>query len=183
MIKNLCLRREDTHGALRAPCTAKFFQSHPLHKSFFSRGFTISEILVVLAIMGIITAFSVTALRNMYDAAALRAGGTEIYMALSSAQTKTLASKDETVYGVHVSSTTVTRFTGVSYVEGAATNEVYTFEAGVTATSTLMADGGDVSFTRLTGTPSVFGTIYVRDTAGTGTTTIIIHGTGLVEYE
>lgn len=184
MIKNICLRYEDAHCTRCTPHASKFSQSRTfLNKGFSERGFTISEILVVLAIMGIIATLSVTTFRNMHDAAALRAGGNEIYAALSSAQTKTLASKDETVYGVHVSSTTVTRFRGVSYVAGDAANEVYAFEAGVTATSTLIAGGGDILFARLTGTPSVFGTIYVRDMAGAGTTTIIIHGTGLVEYE
>ena len=151
------------------------FQKH------HSNGFTIVELLVVMALLGIIAFISASSFQNMYHASTLRAGGGEVYRALTSAHTQTLASKDDAVYGVHLSTSTVTRFTGGSYVSGAATNRVYVFEGGVTATSSLMSGTGDIVFSRLTGAPSVVGAISVRNTSGT--TTINILASGLIEYD
>lgn len=147
------------------------------------RGFTLIEILVVIGILGIITAISVTAFSNMYKVSVLRAGGSEVYDALVASRSKTLASKSDIVYGVFVSSTTVTRFAGGTYISGTATNRSYSFEGGVRATSTLITSGTPIVFTRLTGAPSIQGTIYVHNLDGTSTTTIVIHRSGLIEYE
>lgn len=146
-------------------------------------GFTFVEILIVLAIIALIATISAVAFKNMYDASALRAAGNEVYEALIDSRTKTLASNGATVYGVHVSSTTVERFTGDTYVSGDAENEVYVFEGGVTAAGTLVTSGTNVIFARLTGEPSATGTIAVRKQDGTGTTTITVHGSGLIEFE
>ena len=147
------------------------------------QGFTLVEILVVIAVLAIMTTISVYSFQAMYHASALRAGASEVYSALTSARTNTLGSQDGLVYGVHVSSTTVTRFEGPTYTAGSATNKVYAFEGGVTATSSLVTNGTSIVFTRLTGVSSVGGTIYVRNRDGTSTTTITIHATGLIEYE
>jgi prepilin-type N-terminal cleavage/methylation domain-containing protein len=146
------------------------------------RGFTFVEILVVIAILGVIAGLSGEAFRNMYESSAHRRGGEEVYRALTDAQSSTLASEGNTVYGVHLTPDSVTRFTGAVYAQGAPANKVYEFEGGVTATGTLVA-GGDVLFARLTGEPSASGTVLIRNSAGTGTTTIVIHASGLIEYE
>ena len=149
----------------------------------YKRGFTLLEILVVIGILGIITTVSVVGFSNMYKVSVLRVGGSEVYDALLSARSRTLASENDIVYGVLVSSTTVTRFEGSTYTAGAATNRSYAFEGGVSATGTLITSGTPVVFTRLTGTPSAQGTIYVHNLEGTSTTTVVVHGSGLIAYE
>ncbi len=139
------------------------------------------EILAVVAILGIIAIMSASVFQNMYTASVLRAGSDEVYRALTSARSETLAAKDDVVYGVHLGTSTVTRFVGPTYIPSASTNNVYTFPSDVTATGTLLQGGGDVIFTRLTGIPSASGVVYVRGT--NGTTTITIHASGLVEYD
>ncbi len=147
------------------------------------KGFTLLEMLIVLAIITIIAGISMQVFQSLYQDSALRAGGSEVYGALVSARSDTLAAQNDTVYGVRVSSSTVTRFIGASYTPGSATNKVYTFEGEVFATSSLITSGTNIIFERLTGEPSATGTIYIRDTNGTGTTTIVIHASGLIEYE
>ena len=147
------------------------------------KGFTLIEIIVVLLILGIIVSISATAFERMYRESALKAGGSEVYGALISARSRTLAAQNDTTHGVFVSSTTVTRFEGSSYSPSSSTSVSYTFEGGVTATSTFITSGTPIIFTRLTGEPNASGTIYVRNNDGTNTTTITISASGLIEYD
>ncbi len=145
------------------------------------RGFTLVEILVAVAILVIITTFSVTAFRNIYLRSAERIAGAEIADALREARTNSIGSKGNAIYGVHISTSTVTRFVGSTYVAGNASNTVYSFDGGALATGTLVTSGTSITFSRLTGTPSATGTIYVVDMDGTSTTTITIESTGLIQ--
>lgn len=148
------------------------------------QGFTYIEILVVLAVLMIVATLSSVSFQHMQSKAAREAGANELFNALNDARTKTLAHEQSSVYGVHVSSTTITRFMGSTFIPGASGNKVYVFEHTMRATSTLFdASGTTTVFTRLTGVPSVSGTIYVYDENGTGTSTIVLHKSGLVEYE
>lgn len=154
-----------------------------MRKRNYLKGFTLIEILVVIAISAIIAVTSVVGFQALYQSSTLRAGSVEVFGALTSARTNTLASQGGTVFGVHISSTTVTRFEGSTFVLGNATNKVYEFEGGVTATGTLVTSGASIIFTRLTGETSPGGTLYIHDSEGTSTTTIAVHPSGLVEYQ
>lgn len=149
----------------------------------YAGGFTLVEILVVIAISAIVAVTAIAGFRALYQSSTLRAGSVEVFSAFMSARTNTLASQNGNVFGVQVSSTTVTRFEGDTFIFGNATNKVYTFEGGVTATGTLVTSGTSVVFTRLTGETSLGGTIYIRNSEGTSTTTIAVHKSGLVEYQ
>lgn len=154
-----------------------------MQRSLTIHGFTFIELLVVMAVMSIIFMISFLGFQNLRNSAALRAAGTEVYGALTSAREKTLASQEDSVYGVRIASTSVTRFAGVSYSTTSPTNSTYVFESGVTATGTLVANRTDVVFRRLTGEATATGTVYLRNVEGTGTTTIRIDMSGLIEYE
>jgi prepilin-type N-terminal cleavage/methylation domain-containing protein len=145
-------------------------------------GFTLVEILVVLAVLLIIAAFSITAFRSMYEGSGTRTAVVEITDALREARNNALSSKGDSVYGVRIASTSVTRFPGSTYSAGNASNTTYMFEAGAMATGTLVSAGTDIVFARLTGMPSATGTVLVTGSDGTSTTTITIGATGLIQY-
>lgn len=146
------------------------------------RGFTLIEIVVVFAILGMLMSVSAMALQNMYRDSAMKTSTNAVYRALTDARNRTLASEGDTVYGVMVSTTSVTRFLGSTFSTGAAGNEVFIFEAGVTATSSLISGGIPIVFARLTGEPSAIGSIFIRDSLGNATNTLHIYTSGLVEY-
>jgi prepilin-type N-terminal cleavage/methylation domain-containing protein len=146
-----------------------------------ARGFTLLETVIVVAIIGSLAVVSMVVLQGLHRSSALRVGGSEVYRALTDARSKTLSSDGDTVYGVRIASTSVTRFEGATYSAGNSTNEVYTFEAGVTATGTIVTGGTSIVFRRLTGEPSATGTVYVRNESKTATTTVVVHASGLVE--
>lgn len=154
-----------------------------MHPKRTVRGFTLAEIVVVSAILSIIALVSFSAFKNMHRASALRAGGDEVYQAFTDARAKTLGSEEGTVYGVFIASTSVTRFVGETYSAVSATNRVYSFEAGVTATGTGIVAGTSTRFERLTGEPNVARVVYLRNDDGTATSTITVHASGLIERQ
>lgn len=145
-------------------------------------GFTFVEILVVIAIIALFAVVSIGTFRSMYHNSAQKTAVLEIADALRDSRNNTLGAANDSVYGVHVGTTSVTRFTGSSYVAGAATNETYVFEGGVSATGTIVTSGTDIVFARLTGVPSAVGTIVVEDSDLTSSTSVVLYKTGLVEY-
>jgi len=153
-----------------------------LRNQHFSKGFTFIEILVVIAIVGIITSISYATFRAVYRTSAVRAAVLSVADSLREARNNTLGAQADSVYGVRVSTSSVTQFRGSTYIAGATTNEVYVFEGGVTATGTLVTNGTNIVFAHLSGLPSATGTITVQDSDQTSSTTLTIYGTGLVEY-
>lgn len=145
------------------------------------RGFTFVEILVVLAVITIITAISTSAFKNVYHVAGERTAVIAISDALKEARSNTLSAQDDTVYGVRVGTSTVTRFVGNVYNPAATSNAVYEFEAGAYATGPLVTGGVDIVFARLTGQPSATGFILVHDVDTLSTATITIEATGLIQ--
>ncbi len=117
----------------------------------------------------------------MVASSALRVATQEVYTALIDARNSTLASQDDTVYGVHISTTTVTWFAGGTYNPADPANQTYRFEEEVTATGTLALAEANIIFERLTGIPSASGTIILENVTKTSSSTVTIHGSGLIE--
>lgn len=145
------------------------------------KGFTMVEIIIVIAILAIIATISVMAFVNMHKASTLRGATSDVYESFTRARELTLASENDTVYGVHLATSSVTRFAGGTYSAGSASNTVFTFGSIVSATGTLVMQNANITFERLTGKPSATGTIYVRN--GLSTSSVTIYGSGLIEYE
>lgn len=150
---------------------------------YAQKGFTFIEVITVIAVIAIIATISAAAFQNIYRTSSLRAAESEVYRALTDARTRTLASEDDTVYGVHLSTSAVTRFVGGTYSAGSVTNKTYTFEGGVYATGTLAISGANIIFTRLTGEPSATGTLYMVSADETASSSVVMYGSGLIEIQ
>lgn len=147
------------------------------------RGFTLFEILVVVAIVGALGAI-ITASFSRYTRAQAVAGvATTITTALEDARSRTLSSKNASQYGVHLEGGSVILFRGDTYSAGSADNETTPVDPRVTITPSLNGGGTDIVFERLSGETLDYGTVAVSIAGDASSAeTIIIDRTGLLSY-
>ena len=145
------------------------------------RGFTIMEIIAVIAITVLIMGIVIVSFRSLNERSILDGAVNESLSALSDARSSTLASVGGTQYGVHFESGSVTIFTGATYSAGAPANREIILSPLVEVSAIALVGGGvNVVFERLTGATSESGTITVQlvdDPASSRT--IVIESTGI----
>lgn len=128
-----------------------------------NRGMTLIEILIAIAIIGILGTVTFGALSPSNDQQLLRGATDRVVSVLADARARTLAASDDQQYGVHFDTDQVVLFVGDTYTAGAAGNEVEKLPRRVSITSIALADGGsEVVFARLTGAASTDGEIVLE---------------------
>lgn len=157
-----------------------------LYKKRGSDGFTIVEILVVVAVMVVLVGAALSVFPEFIETYRLRSGTQKVITALRDARMYTLSSKEDRQYGLHFSTSTVTIFNGDSYSSSDPENKVISLPEGVKISTTTTSDGGDsILFEQFFGKAEVYGTSTLSIGAGKGvsTTSIIIQKNGLVVSE
>ncbi|MFH1608744.1 MAG: prepilin-type N-terminal cleavage/methylation domain-containing protein [Patescibacteria group bacterium] len=145
-------------------------------------GINLIEIIIVIAVIGIIVAVAVPQFLNIKKAQVLKNGAQDIFSTLNKARSQTLSSLDSSEYGVHFDSDEIVLFKGTSYSEESLDNENLEIISPATI-STISLTGGadDVYFSRLSGSPSASGSITVSLTTDPDSTKIItILSTGAI---
>lgn len=152
-------------------------------------GFTLVELLTILGILIIITVTTVPAYRNFQKESDLTNSAEEIINILRVAQSKTLASEQDSQWGVYFSTTTVpnqyTLFKGVDYdSRDTFFDQNYTLSSSVeTNEIDLTESDSEVVFNKLIGTTSNYGSISLRlITDVSKTKTIIVESSGQIFY-
>ncbi|HCC04762.1 TPA: hypothetical protein DEP58_00470 [Patescibacteria group bacterium] len=155
----------------------------PKKKFKLERGFTLTEVLVVIALLLILSALSIGGFRTFAVRSGQAAVSQTVLGALKEAHAKTLASLDDTTYGVHFESSSVTIFQGGTYTASSTENSVRELPTRTSITNVSLTGGStDVVFARLTGTASSVGTVTVAITSDlTSSQVITIHKSGLCE--
>ena len=145
------------------------------------QGFTMIELVVVLAIIVLLMAVVVTPFRAFRNSKALDTTSEETLALLSEARGSTLSAKDGYRYGVHFESSQAVLFRGDTYSSGDTTNKAITLDNALEFSSISLAGGGsEVVFDRLTGKTTQSGSVVVRIKSDTSKTrTITIGGTGV----
>lgn len=145
-------------------------------------GFTIPEILVTVAILAVIIAVATSAFSIFIKKKELDNTVNEILSVLDEAQSFALAAKGNVAYGVHFENTDITLFSGGVYSVFDPSNEVTTFPARITATTTFTENSQNIIFERLTGKTNIVGTINVSvKSDSAASTTITINEAGVAE--
>ena len=144
------------------------------------RGLTLIEILLALAIVGIVSAVGMSALSNANKNQALTLESEKVLSLLSRARSETLAAKDSSAFGVHFETSKAVLFKGPTYGAGASGNDIQALSDLVTISSISLSGGtSDVVFQKLTGAASASGTIRLSLLSNaSASTTITIAPTG-----
>jgi prepilin-type N-terminal cleavage/methylation domain-containing protein len=149
-------------------------------KNSYKKGITALEILMVLAVVGILLAIVLPQFSKIKENQILKSTVGDVLSTISKARSQTLASLNSSEYGVHFQSDQVIIFKGTSYSAGASTNVVTSVSAPVSISNVTFGGvsgvSGDVYFSRIFGAPSATGTITIS--SPTYSKTITISSTG-----
>ncbi|OGZ44836.1 MAG: hypothetical protein A3J54_00695 [Candidatus Ryanbacteria bacterium RIFCSPHIGHO2_02_FULL_45_13b] len=149
------------------------------------RGFTIFELLLVIAIIGILLAIVISGFSNLRQSSDFTLAVDEAVSFLQEARAKTLSSENDSMYGVHFETSQFVLFVGDTYNPANASNKVRVFPSSVQISSTNLTGGGsNVVFKRLTGETDTKGTITFQRTDDPSITKIIeVVSTGLASIQ
>ncbi|MFA6274501.1 MAG: prepilin-type N-terminal cleavage/methylation domain-containing protein [Candidatus Paceibacterota bacterium] len=149
-----------------------------MKNNFYKKGITILEILIAIAILGIIVAIALPQFSKMRENQVLKNATSEILSSISKARSQTLSSVDSSEYGVHFQSDKVIIFKGNSFDINDEDNENIEIILPANISSINFSGGGsEIYFSRLSGIPNKTGTIIIS--TSNMTKTITISATGL----
>ncbi len=134
-------------------------------EKIFKRGITVIELLVVLAVLGIIMAVVLPQFSKIKENQVLKNGVEDILSSLNKARAQTLSSLNSSEYGVHFQSDKVIIFKGTGFIPDTVSNETINIVIPATITNVTLGGvsgtSGDMYFNRLSGTPNKIGTITI----------------------
>jgi prepilin-type N-terminal cleavage/methylation domain-containing protein len=151
-------------------------------QSDYKKGFSALEIIIVVSIFALLSAVSLVAFSDRLRSSSVEQEAENALSYITKAHTQSVASEDNSSFGIRISSTTLDFFKGTSFALG---DDIISYNLKETrAVVDLSDDASEFYFTRITGTPSHTGTITLVSRKNASTTkTILIQGTGLAEIQ
>lgn len=123
-------------------------------------GFSLIEIVIVLGILVLVSAFLVSPFTNFRNTQILQVSVEDVLSTLNKARTQTLAGHGDSAYGVHLETNRVVLFAGETYNASDPTNQAVNLHSLVNISNISLSGGGSsVVFRRLTGTTTKTGTV------------------------
>lgn len=146
-----------------------------------STGFSLVELLVVFGLMLLVVVLLIQGFSQYAYQQVLTQFSSEVRDELVESRQQTIASINNTTYGVYVGTSTIEFFPGTVPEIGSSSNTIIDIPEQITATSSFSSGDWYLSFARRTGQASATGTITIVDTRTVATSTITISASGLVE--
>lgn len=145
-----------------------------------TRGFSLLELVIVIAILGILIAIIIPSFLKFRQSSILNSETQELVTIINRARLLSVSSKNDKQFGVHFEAGQVVLFQGTTYSAGMTTNEPHVFNSNLTL-STIAVNGGgtDVLFQKVTGATSQNATTTLLVTGTTASTTVIVRPTGI----
>ncbi|MDP3989534.1 MAG: prepilin-type N-terminal cleavage/methylation domain-containing protein [bacterium] len=145
------------------------------------RGVTLIEIVIVVAVFGILSAIIAPSGGAWRAGRELESASAIVLDTLGEARERTLQSKNAKVYGVAIHNSDVVVFEGDTYSEGASSNMSYSLGGDILAVPTLTGGASAVVFGRLDGSVTATGTIELTHQISGVSRSITIYASGLVD--
>ncbi|MDE2399437.1 MAG: prepilin-type N-terminal cleavage/methylation domain-containing protein [Patescibacteria group bacterium] len=153
-------------------------------KNHYKQGLSIIEIIVAVAILGIIFLVVIPQFSKIRDNQVIKSAVQDTLSAIDKARTETLSSLNSSEYGVHFQSDQVIIFKGKVFSAGDANNEIFGITAPASITNVTFGGtsgvSGDIYFNRLSGAPSTTGTITISNNSFSKIITISATGVASV---
>lgn len=154
-----------------------------MEKKQTNRGFTLVEILAVVGILVILSAISIQVFNRYKERQSLDLNAQMISESLREARSQTLDSLEGSSYGVHLATSTITLFKGVTFDSLDPENKTRELVSPVIIVSSTVP-GDVVVFERLTGATLNSGSLFVGVSGKeVPVKEIIIEPTGIVYVE
>lgn len=145
------------------------------------RGFTLVELLVVMAISALLVGGAVVSWGNLRAGSGLAAAADSVRATLEQARLQALARQDDAGWGVKVDTNSVTLFKGPIFAAGEAANRIVNLPAGVKIQTISLENGGsEVLFDGLTGTTTPGSVVVAAGDEPSQQKTIYIARSGVV---
>jgi prepilin-type N-terminal cleavage/methylation domain-containing protein len=150
-------------------------------KNIFQKGITVVEILIVIAILGIIAVVVLPQFSKMRDGQVFNNSINTIVESLTKAKSETLASVDGYNYGVQFENNRVIIFRGDTFNSQDANNRIYSLTSPASITNISLSGGGsNLYFNKFSGLPSRSGSITL--TLGSMVKVININSLGILTF-
>lgn len=150
-----------------------------INKKIKTKGISVIEMLIVVAVIGILLAVVLPQFSGVKNAQVLNSAAQDVVSTLNKARSQTLASLDSSEYGVHFQSDKIVLFKGTSYSSSNSNNENVNMISPATISNINLTGGAsNIYFSRLTGSPSASGTVTIS--VGAKTKAITVFSTGIV---
>jgi len=147
-------------------------------RSSFSRcGFSLTEVIVVLAIFAIFAVISDSIYSNVVSSNSLEIAANSVVTAMRKAQSNSSHVNNDSSWGVYIATTSVTIFRGTSYAARTIGSEQTLNFPAKTSASGL----NEIVFAKLTSLPSISGTTTIINTTSS-TKNIFINEKGTIIY-
>lgn len=144
------------------------------------KGFTALEILIVIAILGILLSVILPSFTNFRRSSLLNTDTQNLVTLINRARILSVASKDDSQWGIHLETSKAVLFKGITYATSTATNEVHIFNTGLALSSIAINGGGsDILFEKVTGATVQNATTTLLVTGTTASTTLLIQPSGI----
>jgi prepilin-type N-terminal cleavage/methylation domain-containing protein len=145
-------------------------------------GFTVVELIIVVAIVSIIIGVLVTSFRDYANYQSFQATTAEVTAVLTEVQANAKVALNDEHHGFVIASDRIILFQGITYNPIDPANEVVVF-SNVTLTPTFTGGVSEVRLNKVTGIPSATGTIAVTGVQYGATKTITLNDAGVLYYE
>lgn len=130
-----------------------------------NKGVSLMEMLIVISLIGLISAIVVPSFSDFRKNQVLRNTTEDIVSLLNEARSSTLASKNFNTYGVHFDTDRAVLFTGASFTDQSSNKQIdfdQSVNIPVDGGINLEGGGNNVIFKRMTGETSEYGTITIQ---------------------
>ncbi len=152
----------------------------------FSCGFTLVEIIVVVSIGAVLMAVALYSLSTLRNTTSLAKNVFQAKAFLEEARSLSISEKDDTNYGVQISSDRLVRFQGSTYSATSSQNITLLFDQNSSTIDTISLAGSStqVVFKKITGGTDNYGSFRIKMIANqSSSSTVSITSTGVISSQ